>query len=69
MKILFSKRMKELRTEKGLLQTDLAKILSTTQRRVSYLESGKIEPDLETLWKLSDYFDVSIDFLIGKKDF
>lgn len=69
MKILFSKRMKELRTEKGLLQTDLAQILSTTQRRVSYLESGKIEPDLETLWKLSDYFDVSIDFLIGKKDF
>jgi transcriptional regulator with XRE-family HTH domain len=69
MEILFSKRLKMLRVEKSLKQAELAQAIGTTQRKISYLETGQLEPDLLTLFKLSDYFDVSIDYLVGKKDF
>lgn len=68
MKILFSERLKELRKEKGLLQSELASALDTTQRKVSYWETEKIEPDLASLWKISDFFGVSVDYLIGKTE-
>lgn len=69
MKIMFAQRLRELRKEKNLLQSELAKALNITQRKVSYWEKEKIEPDLASLWKLSEYFSVSIDYLIGKSDF
>ncbi len=69
MDILFSERLVQLRREKGLTQVELAKILNTTQRRISYMESGKVEPDLSTLVALSSYFEVSTDYLIGIKDY
>ena len=68
MKILFADRLRALRMESGIKQEELAEKLGTTQRRVSYWETGKIEPDLCALWKLSDIFDVSVDYLIGKTD-
>jgi len=61
--------LKELRLEKELSQDSLAKKLYTTQRRISYLENEKIEPDLFFLKICADYFDVSIDFLVGRKDY
>ena len=69
MKILFCERLQQLRKEKGLSQLELAKVLGTTQRRISYMELGKVEPDLETLVLLANFFDVSTDFLIGLKDY
>ena len=69
MDILFSERLVQLRKEKGLTQLELAKILNTTQRRISYMESNKVEPDLSTLVLLSNYFEVSTDYLIGIKDY
>ena len=69
MKIIFAERLVGLRREKGLTQSELAKIINTTQRRVSYLETGRIEPDLTILADLSAYFDVSTDYLIGLKDY
>ena len=48
MDILFNERLVQLRKEKGLTQVELAKILNTPQRRISYMESGKVEPDLST---------------------
>ena len=69
MKISFGERLRQLRIEQGLKQADLAAALETTQRRVSYLELGKIEPDLRLLWKICDFFDVSADFLIGRKEY
>ena len=66
--IAFAERLKELRQECNATQSQLAKVLHTTQRRISYLESGKVEPDLRLLWQIADYFDVSVDFLIGRKD-
>lgn len=65
MKILFCERLLQLRKEKAITQLDLAKILNTTQRRISYLEQGKVEPDLTTLVAIAQYFEVSTDYLIG----
>ena len=69
MDILFSERIKELRKEANLKQNDLAKALDTTQRKISYWEIGKTEPDLTSLWKICDYFNVSVDYLIGRTDY
>ncbi len=69
MDILFSERLKQLRLDANLKQADLAKILNTTQRRISYFELGKIEPDLNTLCSIAKYFDVTTDYLLGIKDY
>lgn len=69
MKIKFGENLKALRADRNLRQEDLAKVLGTTQRRISYLETGKIQPDLETLWALAEYFDISVDELIGKSGY
>ncbi len=69
MKIMISTSLIELRKEKGLTQLELAKILNTTQRRISYFEQGKVEPDLSALIDLSIYFEVSTDYLIGLRDY
>ncbi|MBQ3597125.1 MAG: helix-turn-helix transcriptional regulator [Clostridia bacterium] len=67
--IRFSKRLQLLRKEANLKQIDLAKILNTTQRRISHLESGKIEPDLATLVAIAKYFKVTLDYLVGITDY
>ena len=69
MKLLFNNRLRALRKEKRLKQSELAKKLSTTQRKISYWEAGKTEPDLQSIWLIADYFDVSIDYLIGRKEY
>lgn len=69
MEIKFAQNLSELRKQNNLSQQDLADALHTTQRRISYLESGNVEPDLAMLLALSDYFDVSIDYLIGKSSY
>ncbi len=65
---LFSKRLKELRTQYNLSQPQLAKILSVDQRSVSSWETGINETDFDTLIKIAKHFDVSIDYLLGKED-
>ena len=69
MNITFSQNLKGLRTDLGLKQEELASQLGVTQRKVSYWETGKIEPDLVSLWKLADFFDTTIDCLIGRKEY
>ena len=61
-------RIKELRNEKGITQADLAKILKISDRAVGYYETGDREPDYTTLLKIAEYFDVSIDYLLGRVD-
>ena len=67
MKNKFSYNIKNLRLQKGLKQIELAQKLSTTQRKVSYWESGKIEPDIDMLWEIANLFDISVDELIGRE--
>ena len=69
MKMLFAERLHDLRAERGLTQSELANALGTSQRRISYLEKGTVEPDLALLCKLAEYFSVSLDFLVGLKDY
>ncbi len=69
MKIKFGENFRMLRNERGYSQRDLAKILHISQRRISYLESGVTEPDLQTLIELADFFGVTIDFLVGRTDY
>ena len=61
-------RIKELRTERGITQADLAKILKISDRAVGYYENGDREPDYSTLLKIAEYFNVSIDYLLGASD-
>ncbi len=69
MEIKFAENLKLLRNEFGLTQSELAKKINTTQRKVSYWELNKVEPDLKSLYDLSTFFNVTIDYLIGKDDF
>jgi transcriptional regulator with XRE-family HTH domain len=61
-------RIKELRTEFGITQADLAKLLKISDRAVGYYEKGEREPDNETLIKIAEYFKVSVDYLLGRTD-
>ncbi len=65
----FCERLIKLRKESGLLQKDLAEKLNTSTRRISHIERGDIEPDLYTLIEISNIFDVSTDYLLGKTDY
>lgn len=61
-------RLKELRKEKGLSQLRLATDLHTTQNTISRYETGEREPGIAELIKIADYFNVSVDYLIGRTD-
>lgn len=61
-------RIKELRIEKGLTQSQLAELLGVNQTAAGKYERGELEPNFSTLIKLSQIFEVSIDFLIGHSD-
>jgi transcriptional regulator with XRE-family HTH domain len=61
-------RIKNLRLEKNISQNELAKALGLTQQAISAYENGLREPDLETLNKLANYFNVSVDYLLGRTD-
>ena len=60
-------RLRELRKEKGLTLEQMANDLNTTKVTLSRYENGTREPKSEMLSQLSDYFNVSIDYLFGKK--
>ena len=66
LKLFIMIRLKELREEYALTQTQLAKELGFTQNIISKWEKGRIEPNIQTLVILSNYFHVTIDYLIGK---
>ena len=61
--------LKIIRKQKNLNQLKVALDLNISREALSHYENGKRSPDVEMLRKLSDYFNVSIDFLINGKDF
>ncbi len=65
----FCERLKELRTDKNLLQSELAEKLGLSKATVSAWETGRNQPSFDMLITLSDFFGVSIDFLLGKTDY
>ena len=58
-------RIKEIRQEKNLSQTDIAKALGVTRQAISLYEKGDREPKLEMWEKLADFFNVPVDYLLG----
>ncbi len=62
----FSNRLKQLRKEKKLKQSDMAELLELTTRHYQQIEYGKVNIPTLTLIFLADYFDVSIDYLVGR---
>lgn len=60
--------LKHLRIRKGLRQKDLAAILNVSPSTISNYENGVHSPDLDTLCKLSNFYGVSLDYLLGRTD-
>ena len=61
-------RLKELSAKRGISQLKLAMDLCLSQNTVSRYETGEREADYRTLILLGDYFNVSIDYLLGRTD-
>lgn len=61
--------LKAIRKKKGYNQLKVAMDLSISREALSFYENGKRNPDIEMLCKLSDYYNVSIDYLIRGKEF
>lgn len=64
----FPKKLKELREEMKLKQADLARVFHVHQSYISKWELGIREPDFSTLVKISKFFKVSTDYLLGEED-
>jgi transcriptional regulator with XRE-family HTH domain len=64
----FGERLKMLRKTKKIKQTDMAVFLEITPRHYQDMEYGKINVPALTLIALADYFDVSLDYLVGRSD-
>lgn len=64
----FSTRLRELRKGKRISQTVLANNIGVVLKQVQRYESGQNEPTLSVLVALADYFDVSMDYLVGRSD-
>ncbi len=62
----FSTNLKNLRIQFGYTQAQLAQMLDIKQQSYSRYEKGTGEPNIATLCKLADIFDVSVDALIGR---
>lgn len=60
--------LKKLRKSKGLTQTEIAKFIGITQNSYSYWENDKVKIDNASILKLADFFDVSVDYLLGRNE-
>jgi transcriptional regulator with XRE-family HTH domain len=61
----FYKRLKQLRKDTGKLQKEIAKDLGLARSTYVGYETGYREPDLETIKKIAEYYNCSIDYLLG----
>lgn len=67
MKVIFPERLSYLMRIEKLSQSALARKIGISQSAICNWLNGKKEPSIESLWKLADYFDVTVDYLIGKE--
>ena len=65
---MFADRLKLLRKSKKLTQTEFASRFNIATGTIGMWETGKRIPDTETLKKLANFFDVSVDYLLGRTD-
>ncbi len=65
---MFQTRLRELRTNKNITAKSMAEHLGMTYRNYQRYENGSIDPTLSSLILLADFFDVSLDYLVGRSD-
>ena len=63
--MIWNEKIKELREDNDLTQKQLAEILNTTQRTISYYENNKRELPIEMLIKYAKHFNVSLEYICG----
>ena len=68
MKVRIKERLKELRKDKNLTQKQIAKILNKSETGYASWEQGLSEPCINDLITISEYYGVTIDYLVGKED-
>ena len=66
MLIILNERLKECRKRKNVTQSEIARSLDIELRSYVRYEKGDRKPDIEMLYKLADFFDVSTDYLLGR---
>ena len=62
---MFGKRLKKLREEKELTQEQLGKLVNLSQQTIGHYEVNRAKPDLETIQRLAEVFNVTTDYLLG----
>lgn len=65
----FAERLKEIRLENNVTRKSLALNLEVSERLISYWENDERECSFEMLIKIADFFDVSIDYLLGRTEY
>ena len=69
MNAIFCQRLKEFRKERRLTQRQLAAKLGTTEDCIFFWERGRSEPALDDLIRLADFYDISLDVLVGRREY
>ncbi len=69
MKIILGNRLKDLRKERGLTQVQLAELLKLNSVTYLHYEKAQREPPLSVLADMAIFFNVSVDYLLGLKDY
>ncbi len=62
--LTFGEKLRYLREEQKLNQTELGKKLGITQRKLSYLECGKCEPNVDDIRAICNFFKISADYML-----
>ncbi len=65
MNITIGEKIRNLREDLDLNQSELGNILGMTQRKLSYIECGKCEPNLDDIFNICRFFKISADYLLG----
>ena len=65
MKLSFGERIRNLREDADMNQTQLGQAVNMTQRKISYIECGKYEPGIDDIIAFCRFFKVSADYLLG----
>ena len=65
---MYGKRLKELRNEQKLSQTELAERLQTTQSTIGKYEREELQPNIDVIIQICLYFNITADYLLGLED-
>ena len=68
MKLSLGEKIRNLREDRDLSQTELGRAVNMTQRKISYIECGKFEPSMDDIVAVCHFFKVSADYLLGLPD-